>query len=419
MANTKIRELTELSIPATSDYLEIVDVSDTTFGANGTNKQITRNNFLNSFDIDSLTATATELNTLDGITATVTELNYTDGVTSAIQTQLNGKATNGANSDITSLSGLSTPLSVAQGGTGVATLTSNGVLVGAGTSAVTTSKAAPTGDFVGVTDSQTLTNKTLTAPVINSPYINASVQGSAFLDDDTMATATSTTFSSSESIKAYVDNSIAALSLQSDGWISDSNTWTYASSSTFTVSGNVTSTFTKGTKIWYSQSGSKWAVVTNSSYSAPNTTVTITDHEYNLVNVPIDNPYYSYQESPAGFPEWFSFSTTWGGFSANPTGTWAYMLKGKTCFMRFVDSASGTSNATTLTFTAPVAPLSSQSVIAITAVSEGQINQPTMGHIQGTAGSTTLSVYKTFYQGAWTSSGTKNIFPGTFCFRWA
>lgn len=42
-----------------------------------------------------LTATAAELNVLDGITATVTELNYVDGVTSAIQTQLNSKATSG------------------------------------------------------------------------------------------------------------------------------------------------------------------------------------------------------------------------------------------------------------------------------------------------------------------------------------
>ena len=43
---------------------------------------------LSSFGI---TATAAELNALDGITATVTELNYCDGVTSNIQTQLNAK----------------------------------------------------------------------------------------------------------------------------------------------------------------------------------------------------------------------------------------------------------------------------------------------------------------------------------------
>ena len=44
-------------------------------------------------------------------------------------------AKSGANSDITSLTGLTTPLTVAQGGTGAATLTTNNVLLGNGTSA--------------------------------------------------------------------------------------------------------------------------------------------------------------------------------------------------------------------------------------------------------------------------------------------
>lgn len=49
----------------------------------------------------------------------------------------NNLAHNGANSDITSILGLTTPLSVAQGGTGDATLTANNLLVGNGVSAVT------------------------------------------------------------------------------------------------------------------------------------------------------------------------------------------------------------------------------------------------------------------------------------------
>jgi hypothetical protein len=44
-------------------------------------------------------------------------------------------AKSGANSDITSLTGLTTPLTVAQGGTGANTLTANNVLLGNGTSA--------------------------------------------------------------------------------------------------------------------------------------------------------------------------------------------------------------------------------------------------------------------------------------------
>jgi len=47
---------------------------------------------------------------------------------------------------------------------------------------------------------QTLTNKTLTSPVLNT-----GVSGSAILDSDTMVGASATTLASSESIKAYVD----------------------------------------------------------------------------------------------------------------------------------------------------------------------------------------------------------------------
>lgn len=64
----------------------------------------------------------------------LTELSYVKGVTSAIQTQLGTKAASGANSDITSLSALSTPLSVAQGGTGDSSLTAFAVLCGGTTS---------------------------------------------------------------------------------------------------------------------------------------------------------------------------------------------------------------------------------------------------------------------------------------------
>ena len=50
-----------------------------------------------------------------------TEFQYINSVTSNVQTQLNSKAASGANSDITSLSGLTTALSIGQGGTGQTT----------------------------------------------------------------------------------------------------------------------------------------------------------------------------------------------------------------------------------------------------------------------------------------------------------
>jgi hypothetical protein len=63
---------------------------------------------------------------------------------------------------------LATPLAVAQGGTGATTLT--GVVIGSGTSAFTV-KTNPTGAFVGTTDTQTLTNKTLTDPAITGTIL--------------------------------------------------------------------------------------------------------------------------------------------------------------------------------------------------------------------------------------------------------
>jgi hypothetical protein len=58
---------------------------------------------------------------------------------------------------------IGTPVAVSNGGTGATTLT--GVLVGTGTSAVTT-KTNPSGAFVGDTDTQTVSNKTYTRPKI-------------------------------------------------------------------------------------------------------------------------------------------------------------------------------------------------------------------------------------------------------------
>ena len=57
-----------------------------------------------------------------------------------------------------------------------------------------------------LTGSQTLTNKTLTSPVLNT-----GISGTAFLDEDNMASNSATKVASQQSIKAYVDTEIAAV----------------------------------------------------------------------------------------------------------------------------------------------------------------------------------------------------------------
>ena len=78
-----------------------------------------------------------------------------------------------------------------------------------------------TDTLVGRATTDTLTNKTLTSPVLNT-----SVSGTAFLDDDTFATASATTLASSESIKAYVDASVATANELSE--LTDTNITTPA-----------------------------------------------------------------------------------------------------------------------------------------------------------------------------------------------
>ena len=54
--------------------------------------------------------------------------------------------------------------------------------------------------------SQTLTNKTLTSPILNT-----GISGTAFLDEDNMASNSATKVASQQSIKAYVDAEVAAI----------------------------------------------------------------------------------------------------------------------------------------------------------------------------------------------------------------
>ena len=109
-------------------------------------------------------------------------------------------AASGANSDITSLTGLTTALAAAYGGTGLTAPGTNGnILVSNGTawtsaapagqsypgagiavstgSAWTTSKTSPSGDIVGTSDTQTLTNKTLTSPTLTTPVLGTPSSG--------------------------------------------------------------------------------------------------------------------------------------------------------------------------------------------------------------------------------------------------
>jgi hypothetical protein len=70
-----------------------------------------------------------------------------------------------------------------------------------------------TGTVTAITGTQTLTNKTLTSPTITDGVLNTSLSGTAFLDEDNMASNSATKLASQQSIKKYVDDQVTAQDL--------------------------------------------------------------------------------------------------------------------------------------------------------------------------------------------------------------
>ena len=70
-----------------------------------------------------------------------------------------------------------------------------------------------TGTVSLITATETLTNKTLTSPTLTSGVFNTGVSGTAVLDEDDMSSNSATKAATQQSIKKYVDDTIAAQDL--------------------------------------------------------------------------------------------------------------------------------------------------------------------------------------------------------------
>jgi hypothetical protein len=124
--------------------------------------------------------------------------------------------------------------------------------------------------------------------------------------------------------------SAAKAGIPESGWISPiEESWTYASPTTLTILGDKTGRYQKGDKIKLNQTATKYFYIVGVTYSAPNTTVTVTGgSDYSLVNTKIDNPCFSRVENPFGFPDWFNYIPQWSASgSMTVTNTNIYMTK--------------------------------------------------------------------------------------------
>ena len=139
---------------------------------------------------------------------------------------------------------------------------------------------------------ETFTNKTLTAPVITSGVFNTAISGTAFLDEDNMASDSATKLASQQSIKAYVDATITAqdLDVTSDsGTIAidlDSETLTIAggtgidttgASNTITVAVDSTVATLTGTQTLTNKTLTSPTINTPTITNLTATTLTLTD----------------------------------------------------------------------------------------------------------------------------------------------
>jgi hypothetical protein len=282
------------------------------------------------------------------------------------------------------------------------------------------------------TGTQTLTNKTLTTPTIasftNATHNHTNAAGGGTIGESALSLSDNTTNDVSTTKHGFVPKAPndTAQFLRGDGswaapssgsvWVQDTNTWTRTGNHTYTISGDQTATLKPGTLVRYKDGGSfEFGVVKSSSYGAPNTTVNLAvNSDYAMAATTITDTYYSYGHPP-DFPSTFSFDAAPTGFSGSPTSATFFSTNGRTCFLWF--DISGTSNATTLTFTNPFDRTGKQYLYQATGYAQNNSVVGTLPAQMEIQSNTTINVYKDLAQAAWTSSGTKRIIGGiTFDF---
>lgn len=110
-------------------------------------------------------------------------------------------------------------------------------------------------------------------------------------------------------VELYFEPGLLSTALSQDGWLEASETFTYVSATTMTAPVDLRSVLSKGDKLKLTNSTLKYFNVTDVTYSAPNSTVTVTGgSDYSLANAAISDVSYSHAQNPTGFPATFSYT---------------------------------------------------------------------------------------------------------------
>lgn len=212
-------------------------------------------------------------------------------------------------------------------------------------------------------------------------------------------------------LKTYFDTLYRPVS-EVDGWIAAGETWVYVSAGVYKIVGvDLTAKYTTGTKVKLTQTTVKYFNVASSALNGSDTEVTVQGgSDYSLANAAITSPYYSRASLPSGFPQWFNFAPTHGGFSADPTGAYRFSVVGRLCTYVVRNSANGTSNATSYTITAPFTAAAIANCnwgAACMFVVDGGTTQTAPARATIDQNSNVVTITKNMAGNAWTNSGGK------------
>lgn len=264
--------------------------------------------------------------------------------------------------------------------------------------------ASVTNTFVASTTAVAAQVNTNFSDLVN--YINARNSGGTKWD--ALAVLGNSILDGSLSVGGTLTVGGSLIGAGSDGWNSAGETWTYASASTFTISGDKTSLYSVGDKIKFTQSAVvRYYYIVKISYSNPNTTVTVGTYLSSTIdNLTISSPSYSKATSPSGFPGYFKYNMTQSsGFSGTPTTEAMYTIQGKlfTLFYYVTGTSNSSNFVMNLPFTIDVNPMTNTPYSLVNANDNGSPIYTASARM----GSATLSIKKDANASSWTSSGTK------------
>ncbi len=209
---------------------------------------------------------------------------------------------------------------------------------------------------------------------------------------------------------------LASISAAFNGWVPIEQAWTYASATTFTIVGDFTSIYSKGDRIKLTQTTVKYFYIIGVSFGGGNTTITITGgSDYTLANAAITANSFSKTTNPNGFPQFFNYTPTYTGFSADPTSNMVrFAIIGNLCKYYIRNGTAGTSNSNSFTISLPVTAATISNAVweGIAAVTDLGSTQGPFGNLVIVSAGTTLSVQKDAIAPGWNNTAGKRVNAG-------